>query len=127
MRPHGPCRGPHNPPKHLGCDGTAPVFDIADFPAADRLDVLSGLMQTIPVPVDVKAPSLARMTIRCSAAVFGRVTLVSCAGAGATVHRDASFPRHETIPRLVVSVVAAGGSRLEQDGRQARLQAGDMV
>jgi AraC-like DNA-binding protein len=106
---------------------TSAVFDIADFPAADRLEVLSGLMQTIPVPVEVKAPSLARMTIRCSGAVFGRVTLITCAGAGATVHRDASFPQHESIPRLVVSVVAAGGSQLEQDGRQTRLRAGDIV
>jgi hypothetical protein len=103
------------------------MFDLDTVPRPSRQATLQDLMAQIPVPIDVRTTNLDRLHVSTVSDFFGRIFLVSCNGRGAVVGRDQALVRIDHARTMMLSVVTAGTSRLQQDDTSSDLRRGDVV
>jgi AraC-like DNA-binding protein len=103
------------------------TFDLDTVPKSLRHATLRDLMAHIPVPIDVHTSSIDRLHVSTVSDFFGRIFLVSCNGRGAVVGRDESLVRVDHARTMMLSVVTAGTSHLQQGATVSDLRRGDVV
>jgi hypothetical protein len=103
------------------------TFDLDTVPKPSRHATLRDLMAHIPVPIDVRTSSIDRLHVSTVSDFFGRIFLVSCNGRGAVVGRDQTLVRVDHARTMMLSVVTAGTSRLQQGDTSSDLRRGDVV
>jgi hypothetical protein len=105
----------------------AVMFDLDQVDKAAREDTLSALMSQIPVPIDVRSRSVDDLHVSTVSGYFGGVFLVSCNGRGALVERGEKRAKEDHTRSMMLSVVAAGRSRLQQSDRTCDIGTGDVI
>jgi AraC-like DNA-binding protein len=105
----------------------AVLFDLDRVDAAARTDTLQELMGQLPLPIDVRSRGIDTLHVSTVSDYFGGVFLMSCSGRGALVGRDRARAGQEHDRTLLLSVVARGSSRLQQDDNTADISTGDVV
>lgn len=105
----------------------AVLFDLDRVDAAARQDTLTELMGQLPLPIDVRSRGIDTLHVSTVSDYFGGVFLMSCSGRGALVGRDQTRASEDHDRTLLLSVVARGSSRLQQDDSTADISRGDVV
>jgi AraC-like DNA-binding protein len=112
----------------IGWEAIMPAtFDLDTVSKPSRYATLQDLMTHVPVPIDVRMSSIDRLHVSTVSDFFGGIFLISCNGRGAVVGRDESLVRRDHARTMMLSVVTAGTSRLQQGDTVSDLRRGDVV
>lgn len=103
------------------------TFDLDTVPKPSRYATLQDLMTHVPVPIDVRMSSIDRLHVSTVSDFFGGIFLISCNGRGAVVGRDETLVRQDHARTMMLSVVTAGTSRVQQGDTVSDLRRGDVV
>lgn len=122
--------GRYRPNRQL-CDSPVVGLDldvqISALSPAERLEAMRAYMLGWRLPMDLRPHRPLSLSARSTVSEFGRSCLLSTQGSGATVVRGERLARDATRPQLVLSVLGAGTSVLDQHERAAHLRPGDLV
>lgn len=104
------------------------VLEAGSIPPQDREEVIRDAIWqgVLPVEIDWHQPPEA-IDVVCRLAVAGPLNFSSARSSTNSLRRTPSLARREHEERVFLAIQVAGTTRLEQDGRQVRLQRGEMV
>lgn len=105
----------------------AVLFDLDDVEKEAREATLHDLMSLLPLPIDVRTRSVETLHVSTVSDFFGSIFLMSCDGRGALVERGEKRARQDHERTLLLSVVAHGTSRLQQNDTCSDIGKGDLI
>jgi len=93
----------------------------------ERLEAVRDYMLSWRLPMDLRPHQPLNVTARSQEIDLGEICLLSTHGSGATVVRDVRLSRDDSPPLVVLTVLGAGTSVLDQHDRAAHLRVGDVA